>query len=780
MKRWLLLFLIILLFVGSILIFFYDVTFFGKTFKISTMYAQALPYGPYGQSGNFSSFRPVIFCDTAPLEEPFSQFLKISFQKGIFPLWNPHQLCGTSMGLMMEGGVFFPLNIISYVLPNAISLDVLILVRILISGLLVYWLMSVWGFGFLLRIVAALIFMFTGPMVVNHLWTANADMLLPLLFLVSYKTFKNPSIRHYSFFSLAIGLSVLSGHVEHIFLTHFLTVLYLVFLFWQDVKRKKPGLARKMLTFLGFYILGIGISSAALFPFIDDFFRSWTSHTGSTGLMNPEPRNKILTILVPGFFSKGFSVDGIRYTWVGGYLGVIATSLAFLGLWSGKKKALVWFLGGVAILIFGKMFGFVYAQWIGYLPIFNMILLTWHLSHIFAFLIALLAAFGCQELLDNFSGSFKKLIVIATILILFILGSLWVYRQASFFPQALATSGFSLLLLAVVSFGLLFLTIKKKRQAGLIAVTGLVILMLVELFVLNPRYRVKRFDSFPPVPYIEFLKNKQKEFYSRTDGRLLAFYQNTAMAYGLDSFGGHQSIYPNRYVEFVEGLVSPGFFRKIEEKGDDKGLDQRFDSRNFLSISNVKHLVFGKRVFPKELCVYDNEVQIVSLPVVAPRAYLSYGWDFEEKGAKGIVDKIKERGGSAVSRVIIEKDSQESLPQSDLSGQGIIFPVEIEKAWANGLVLRAQAEKQCFLILLDAYHPGWKAWVNGKPSKVYPANYLFRAVLLEPGDNIVEFRFVPFWFYFGLWISLLSLGVCATLFLRTFLRGSRKPHNNSS
>jgi len=58
--------------------------------------------------------------------------------------------------------------------------------------------------------------------------------------------------------------------------------------------------------------------------------------------------------------------------------------------------------------------------------------------------------------------------------------------------------------------------------------------------------------------------------------------------------------------------------------------------------------------------------------------------------------------------------------------------------------------------LLDAYFPGWKAWVNGQPVKIYPANYLFRGVFLPPGEHIVEFRFVPFWFYAGLAVSLIS------------------------
>jgi len=48
-------FFIVLLFIGLLTFFFYDVTFQGKTFKVTTMHAQAMPYGPYGQADNDGS-----------------------------------------------------------------------------------------------------------------------------------------------------------------------------------------------------------------------------------------------------------------------------------------------------------------------------------------------------------------------------------------------------------------------------------------------------------------------------------------------------------------------------------------------------------------------------------------------------------------------------------------------------------------------------------------------------------------------------------------------------
>jgi hypothetical protein len=47
------------------------------------------------------------------------------------------------------------------------------------------------------------------------------------------------------------------------------------------------------------------------------------------------------------------------------------------------------------------------------------------------------------------------------------------------------------------------------------------------------------------------------------------------------------------------------------------------------------------------------------------------------------------------------------------------------------------------LVFTDPWFPGWRASVDGKPARVFRANFLFRAVLLSPGPHEVVFRFRP-------------------------------------
>ena len=46
-----------------------------------------------------------------------------------------------------------------------------------------------------------------------------------------------------------------------------------------------------------------------------------------------------------------------------------------------------------------------------------------------------------------------------------------------------------------------------------------------------------------------------------------------------------------------------------------------------------------------------------------------------------------------------------------------------------------------WLLYSDAYHPGWKAWVDGKPTPVIRANLAFKAVFVPAGSGNVVMEF---------------------------------------
>lgn len=750
-----------------IVVFFNDVVFKGKTFKATTMFAQALPSGPYGQSGNYGASCHTFLRESAAIEEPFYQFLRTSFQQGVFPLWNPYQCCGVPVAAMMEAGIFFPLTAIVYLLPNIISMDVLILARLLLAALLMYWLMSVWGFGLLARIAAALIFACSGPMVTLHIWAINVDLLLPLLFLSAYQFFHRGSLWDRLLLSIAVALSIFGGHIEHIFLVHFTLLCYGIFLLWQSKKGSPRSTFSLTARFVSFYLLGVGISAVALFPFIPDFFHSWTSHTadcGSAVAPLSEVLGKLITVIVPKFYSDVLiPLRGEVYNWCGGYLGVMAIALAVAGLWCRSHRPFILFSSIASFIVYGMVSGSGYTQWIGHLPVFNIMLLRLHSVWILTFFISFLAGAGIESIARQPQAMLRKFSCVTLSLGLLIGCYLLVFRREPFFAQAIKASGVAFGFLAASILWYVFAMTATRRKPYAIVV-GLVVLLAGELFIHNPDSRPRRFDSFPRVPYIEFLKKNTQDPHFRAQGFFLAFYRNTAMAYGVESFSGSQALYPRRYVEFVQQLIHPGLFSTICPKPiSTEGFDQALITRSdILALANVNYFVLPQQSNVGPQPVYDAETQIlpisaaISLPSALPRAYLAYQWTPVPKGAgQEALEKIKAARLRAAANVIIENILDKDLPFAPSERQGIVA-VEEKKRWANGVIVKARADAPCVLVLTDAYYPGWKAWVNGKPATIYPANHLFRAVFLPPGDHRVVFRFVPFWFYVGLGVTVFS------------------------
>ena len=67
----------------------------------------------------------------------------------------------------------------------------------------------------------------------------------------------------------------------------------------------------------------------------------------------------------------------------------------------------------------------------------------------------------------------------------------------------------------------------------------------------------------------------------------------------------------------------------------------------------------------------------------------------------------------------------------------------IEEHGSDRVVIRARAPRGGYLVLTDAYYPGWKARLDGRELPIERANYLFRAVRVPPGEHTVVFSFEP-------------------------------------
>ncbi|MCY4246408.1 MAG: YfhO family protein [Chloroflexi bacterium] len=101
------------------------------------------------------------------------------------------------------------------------------------------------------------------------------------------------------------------------------------------------------------------------------------------------------------------------------------------------------------------------------------------------------------------------------------------------------------------------------------------------------------------------------------------------------------------------------------------------------------------------------------------------------------------------------------LPAADMQGAQLAFTAYE----ATRVTLQVNAPAPAYLVLADAWYPGWTATVNGEATPVYRANIMFRAVAVPAGESLVVFQFEPQLWRAALYLGLVIWGIVVVMWL---------------
>ena len=98
------------------------------------------------------------------------------------------------------------------------------------------------------------------------------------------------------------------------------------------------------------------------------------------------------------------------------------------------------------------------------------------------------------------------------------------------------------------------------------------------------------------------------------------------------------------------------------------------------------------------------------------------------------------------------------------------FGSEIREYGDNRIVIDAHSDQPAYLLLNDKFDPDWRVTVNGRPTRMFRANFLVRGVEIPAGRSEVVFTYRLdgrlLWFTFGAWVAVLSGGIFCLFFRR--------------
>lgn len=142
---------------------------------------------------------------------------------------------------------------------------------------------------------------------------------------------------------------------------------------------------------------------------------------------------------------------------------------------------------------------------------------------------------------------------------------------------------------------------------------------------------------------------------------------------------------------------------------------------------------------------------------------MAYKW--EVSSGKAILDKLLDPNYPIGEKIILE----ENVGKEESLVKGIGNVKYLSYGLQNSLI-EVNTNKAGFLFVSDAWFPGWKAFVDGKETKIYRADYVFRAVAVPVGKHIVKFSYFPESFSLGLKISGLALMIFIILGVNVILQ----------
>lgn len=713
-------------------------------------------------------------------------------------LWQPFVFGGVpGIGAVTFGDAFYPVSIVLralHTLPHQIQVY-LYLIHLFLAGIFTY----LFVFDLFKRreaaMIAAVSYMFTGSIFSlvygGHEGRMIVNCLLPMVFFLLNRGLDRRKFYWFALAGAAYGASILSPHVQ---MAYYLGMMTFVFAVVKVYSTRKKGVVRPVVGYILFAVVAALIAAPLALPLLKYIPFSPRGGAGrgygfaTSWAMPPEETLNLITPHFSGLLDNYWGRNFFKLHTE--YIGILPLILAFIGIFYAWKRKETKFLTGWAIFALIFSFG-------GYTPIYR---IFYHLlpgvskfrapAQIFytlAFAISILAAIGVEQLLKGIKDDRRLRYILYTfggitflLLLLALMKNPIIGIGQGLSPEKLKIltrnvpdlqSGSFLALIFVAVSGALITFLHKKKITPMAFGIAASILIFLDLWIVDHRF-LKTVD--PPKRYyaadeiVRFLKGDNDHFrvFPVGSGTRLAYHPgNYLLVHDIENCGGEHGNQLKRYQDFI-GAENTVMFRP-----------GNLYNQNMLSVLNVKYAIlmnFDKKQLPPEQPSENYLLKTIRTIIdttrfrkayqgyrysvyqnlaVVPRAVIYY--DYEVLPEEVITSRIQSPGFDPKREVILEEDIGIKKTAEPYT------PVKIISYQPNRIELSYRSDQDGILYLADNYYPMWHAAVDNQKTRIYRANYTFRAIRAPKGEHRVSF-----WFdspYINLGIILMIVGIILTI-----------------
>ena len=707
----------------------------------------------------FLGLQTFVYRDFGLFSYPLAYHFRESFWQGELPLWNPLNNCGAPFLAQWNTQVLYPPALFYLLFPLSWSLGVFCLLHLFWGGLGMFYLAHHRTQNRLAAAFAGIIFAFNGLMLNSLVWPATIAGLawMPWVAWLTERAWREGG-RTLVLAAVAGAMQMLSGVAEAVLLTWILLGASGLFEFIRG--NGPPG---KILWRTGLIIVLIsGLSAAQLLPFFDllDYSRR-QEHLSAT--LWPMPLTGWANFFVPLFrchsFQGVFMQD--NQSWINSYYVGVATIVWALGsLWR-RRQGRAWLLAALAgsclILALGDatpVYGWLSRQ-------FSFIsLMRFPIKFVIlpVFILPLLAAYGLAEIQPVTGmntarqGALRGLTgFAATALILGILWWNWRSQPAgddrtAVWWNGLFRAGFFMAIAGGWWLAAKIPALGSRRPWQLL----LLLLVWLDLYLQAPQPQTVNRTIFQPglvqpvpaprfgvarvfVPFDtnyrfghQFLADVTKDYLVRR----FALSSDCNLLDGLPNCDGFFPLCLSRYAAMFYSFYNNDTPDPLLDfMGVSQILTAGTNRCEWVPRSTGMPLLTGgqKPVFIDDLTAVQmftnanfNPRRDISLPVAAK--------PFITACNHTVVNILSPK----FSAGLIEADAETTTP--------------------------------ALLVVAQIYYPAWRAYVDGQPVRLWPANYAFQAFEIPAGAHRVKLAYEDRRFYLGSTISLATLAGCVLIY----------------
>lgn len=693
------------------------------------------------------------------------------------PFWNPYMLGGMPFLAHFESTIFYPLDLLFWVLPPEKAYGYTVFFHLLLAGLFMVALARSLGTTRAGSLAAGGVFAFNGY-IMPHIFLGQMGPMQSYLWLPAVLYFVNRAqsseapFLHIILAGLLWGVQILAGAPQDAFYT-FLAVLFFMIcnVSFGATRRRAPAGILGMAVAL--FLAGAGTAAIQIIPAFELVGESVRASLDSFEMVTQGsfPPEGAITLLMPHFFghyaNDSYWVKDVPWSMpqYGLYVGILPLFLIFFVSWKDPtQRRLFLFAGTLSLLALLLAFGrhtplYSVAFWV---PGFDRFRAPSKVLVLWVFALSLLAGKGMDGLLVQGRNAFsKRLVLLSTLVLSMALLNLWFHQEpqrtlqvfSAFLlpeaiPQRMGQAAWMVKgefhRLTILSSLSLLLILWHIRRSSSRPLAGLLMcaLLIFDLAHINEK-AVQGDQGFHQQltslkGNLDLTIGKDRGQY-RVGSFTSTLSPNTEMYLGYQTVGGFTALFLHRYYEYInrytEGTLPEGwqvFFYGRHTHGV------------LMDLLNVKYELSHMKgdYYVRDSCL--------------PRAFVVPRHKVLPEGE--VLDHLVRPDFDPTACVLLEEDPSRISPPADAPQQPPDKArAEISLYRPDQIILDVKTPFPGYLFLSEVFYPGWKAYVDEKPQRILRGNYLFRVVQVPSGNYSVQLVYDPLSIRVGAGISLFSL-----------------------